>query len=467
MTPKKTHWLRNSIAIMLLFAIAGLALSAVQFMNSSRPTAATANIEFTFEGAANGIAPNGSLFNISDITSDEVLTEALKARDLDGTYTAEQIRECLVARGVYPANMVEQVRSYISLLDTTSNHEVAITDYHATTYTVELYDDFDSSISRENLEGLLKAVISAYKDNFAKIYANGLKQDDLTASLSEYDYPQQADIIEAYLSTVAGYAQEMYARRPSFRHEGAGFNDIVVRLKSLIGSDLARVKADLTLNALSRESDRLKHHYEYEIKVLENQQESQRTRLDALDQLIDAYEKNSVIYLTNGQIVTRIENNSNLTYDTLIDQQTEVSKRIAAISAQALAYRQLLADLTGDEAEPDAAEGIQDGDVGAERRAEAASTADIQIAAVEKNIQAVADKGKACVDDFAAMLKAFNEQEINDKTVSVTRYRYETPTILSGAFITSAIKTAGPICVIGFMLCMVLIIRSRRREERQ
>jgi hypothetical protein len=65
------------------------------------------------------------------------------------------------------------------------------------------------------------------------------------------------------------------------------------------------------------------------------------------------------------------------------------------------------------------------------------------------------------------MLDAFNKHEINDQTVAVTSYNYITPKVLSGAFVIAAIKTAGPICAIGLMLCLVLIIRSRKREARQ
>jgi hypothetical protein len=65
------------------------------------------------------------------------------------------------------------------------------------------------------------------------------------------------------------------------------------------------------------------------------------------------------------------------------------------------------------------------------------------------------------------MLKAFNNEEINDSTVSVTKYTYVAPQILSGTFAVAAIKTAGPICAIGFMICLLMIIHVRRKQQRQ
>lgn len=471
MTQKKTHWLRTSIVIMLIFAIAGLALTVVQFMHSSTPTAATATIEFTFEGAADGIAPNGTMFSVSDINSEDVLGEALKACALDDTYTVEQLQQCLVIRGVYPANMVEQVKSYISLLDTSSNHEVSINDYHATTYTIELYDDFDNNISREQLETLLKAIVSAYKKNFAIVYANGLNKVDLTTVLTDYDYLQQADFIDTYFSTMATYAQEMYTRRPAFLHEGKGFNDITVRLNTLIGNDLVRIKAEATMNALSRTPIQLENNYRFQINALENQMDSQKSYLAQLDRLIETYEKNSIVYVSSGQNVTKIDDNTNVTYDILTGQHKTVSEIITTLNAEIVNYQQSLADLTGENTDSDLQDAFEADEAAAtvvvENVANQAEIAEAGRSALEKSIQAIVEKGSTCIDDFEDLLKVFNDEEINDQTVAVTKYSYKMPKILSGAFITAAIKTAGPFCAIGFMLCMLLIIRSRKREEKQ
>lgn len=469
MTRKKTHWLRNSIIIMLLFGIGGLILTCVQFFGNPDPTAATATIEFTFEGAADGIAPNGTRFNLSGITSEDVLTPALKECGLEEKYTVEQLQKSLVARGVYPDNYVSKVSSYESLLDFTSNHEASISNYHATTYSVELYNDFDKSISKSELETLLKAIVSSYRTYFAKAYANGLNRDDL-ALLSNYDYPQQLDIMEAYFTIMSVYAQEMHTRRSAFLYEGEGFNDISTRMKSLVNSDVARLKAEMTLNAVTRESDRLKSQYAFEISDLQNQLDSQKACLAQLDKLIDSYEKKGVIYINSGNVVTKIENNAGITYDTLVSQRKEISDNITAIGAQITTYQQRLADLTGSE-EGDLQANIfafvTDGEAAAAQAdPEQAGMSAAQSAAMESSIEALVTKGNAVLDDFEVMLKAFNGQEINDQTVTVTQYKYVTPQILSGAFVVAAIKTAGPICAIGFMLCLALIIHSRKRERK-
>ena len=84
----------------------------------------------------------------------------------------------------------------------------------------------------------------------------------------------------------------------------------------------------------------------------------------------------------------------------------------------------------------------------------------------EVKIRKLSAKKDSVANAFAAMLEAYTAQEINEKTVSVTDLRYKTPSLVSGAFIVRAIKTAGPICAVGFMVCMVLLIISRRKEEK-
>ena len=67
--------------------------------------------------------------------------------------------------------------------------------------------------------------------------------------------------------------------------------------------------------------------------------------------------------------------------------------------------------------------------------------------------------------DFNGLLTAYNEQQLNDLTVSIGKTSYSVPKLLSGAFIRKTLKIAGPICAVGFMVCMALIFISRRKQS--
>ena len=486
MSVKKTHWLRTTIIVLVICGIAGLALTSVLFFGNPDPTYASATMEFTFDGAADGIAPNGNAFDISGIASEEVLTAALKEASLDGSYTAEQLRDSLVVRGVYPEDMAEKVKSYESLLNFTANRETAVGDFHPTTFDIMLYDSFDPNISQGNLEKLVKGITTAYRAYFDEVYANGLEPDNLLFTLDDYDYPQQLLILQGHYEDMAGYASEMYEREPAFRMNSVGFNDISVRLNNLINSDITRLNADLTMNALTRDTARLLTQYQFEIHDLNIRLDKQTQRLKKLDALVDAYDKNEILYLSTSDSLTKIDGNSSETYDALINERKSVADGITDINSQIATYQLMLSDLlkdnqssskviaatttapTSEEESVTAEEVVQmtDEEI-AEAAAEAERLAKAQTNALEKDIDTLVEKGNGIITDFKAMLSAYNEQEINDMTISVIKYDYKAPKVLSGDFIKMAIKVAGPVCAIGFMLCMVMIIFSRRKEERR
>lgn len=480
---KKPNLVKMTVLVLLVCGIVGVALSAVLFFGNPTPTYASATLAFTFDGAADGIAPNGVAFDPKELVLDEVLAEGLEGASLEGKYTPEEIRPSLVVSGVYPEDMANQVMHYESLLNFTASRELTIGTYHATTFQVALYNDFDRSISKAQLSSLLKGILEAYRTHFAQVYAYGLDTELPVIALDDYDYPQQLQIIEKHLTSLSAYAQELYEDDPTFRLGGAGFNDISVRLKNLIDSNINHLNAELTINALTKNPTRLLTQYQYEIRSLNNQLEKQNQELEKLDKLISTYEKNEIIYLQTSDALTKIDGNSSETYDTLMGRRKEVANGITDINYQIATYELLLTDLLKDDtARAQSAttpagteeEGATSTEAVAamteEELAAAAAEAERVTTArreqLEESIRALVAESDRILADFKAMLQAYNDQKINDLTVSVTEYDFHRPRLLSGAFIKQTIKTAGPLVALGFMVCVVLIIVRRWKEDR-
>lgn len=482
---KKTHWLRTTIIVLVVCGLAGTALAAAMFFGDPDRTSATASLQFSFDGAADGIAPNRNPFNVDELSSDEVLEAALKASELDGVYTPDQLRDNLVVTGSYPDDLVEQVMSYESLMSFTANRELTVSEYHPTLFTVALYSDFDKSISRSKLEALLANILECYRARFAKTCAVNLAwmEDDIY-TLDQYDYPQQLQIIREVMEQQARYAQELYENEPTFLLGGKGFNDIYVRFNNLVESDIERINANITMNALTRNTARLMTQYQYEIKDLSNQLEKQTEQLERVDQLIASYDKNEIIYLSTTDSLTKIDGNSSETYDALVTARKKVSDEITEINSKITTYQLKLADLmkekdnatskatTEEQSATDVSQTVEEiQELTEEEIAAAAAAAEEaaarQVAALETSIANLIEKRNAVTADFTAMLESFTAQEINEQTVRTFNYRYNTPKLLSGAFIKQVIKTAGPFCAIGFMVCMILLIRSRRKEQKR
>ena len=462
-TVKKTHWLRNTLIVLIICGLVGSILAAVLLFSETNQTYATAAIQFSFDGAAEGKAPNGYAFDVNGITSDEVLEKALEASGLTGTYTAEEIRGSMNVTGVYPERIAEQMTRYVSLLDTNADMQAALSDYHATRYSVTLYNNFDQKIDSGKLTELLKNILEMYRGHFAKTYSASLETTDAITDLQEYDYAQQLDAIRTGVNQDNRFALEVQELAPEFRQGGRSFGDIAVRYQNL-GKDIDRLEATITLNAVSKDRTRLQKRYEMEIRTQGFQLESLTEELKQIEAQVDSFEKDGIIYVSANGALNRVGSSSSDTYDKLVEKRKTVSDQIAEINATIALYQARLDDMTGVAAKAAEAAGEAE-DVTAVEELTAAEKAALR-ADVEQKLDMLRTKRDDVRSDFAAMLDAYAAREINEKTVSVSELKYKTPSLLSGAYIVRLIKTAGPFCAVGFMVCMVLLIISRRKEEK-
>ena len=485
----RTHWFRNTLCVLIACSVIGTVLSAILYLNNPGKTYASTSIQFSFDGAAEGTAPNGYAFNISAVASDEVLEKALADAGMADKYTPENIRAQIETTGVYPEDIVNQMMTYESLLDFSANRTLTLSDYHPTLYTVNLYNGFDPSISRENLEKLLRAVLDSYKAFFSEVYTAGKYSVALSYNLEEFDYPQQLTILTRTIEESITYANEIYEKEPALTLNGQGFNDISVRLNNLIETDISRLSANITMNALTKDTSRLITQYDYEILKNTNELNKKNEQLVRLDALISSYEKNEIIYLSTSDSLTKIDGNSSETYDELVATRREVADELTTISNEIAKYHMLLADLINEEEtdsavpantplpaamDSDTADSMAEEIIVPERTqeeidalAKAAEEASAkQIAALEKDILDLESKREAIMKEFADLVQLYNEKRVNDMTVSVFGYRYQAPSLFSGSFIKQTIKIVGMFCVIGFVICMILLINSRRKEEK-
>ena len=486
MKKKTGSLLKTTIAVLLICAIAGVALSAVLFLKVDPDRSfASATLQFTFDGAAEGKAPNGYHFDIRDITSDEVLSAALTAVSMDSRYTPEQIRPQLVAKGVYPDNIVEQIMNYESLMNFDASRTLTITEYHPTLFNITLYKDFDASISNADLSKLLTAILNEYRTYFAKKHA--VTVDPTTYmeifELSQYDYPQQLNVVSQSMRSIARYAEELYTVDPYFKVNGVGFNDYYIRMNKLLDNDVARLEADLTIHALTKNTERLLTQYQFEIQELNNELTMQEKVLQQMDALIAGYEKNEIIYLSTTDSLTKIDGNSSETYDYLVEQRKKVSDEITDIKSELNTYRTKLQDLSGEQADSTTATATVESTEGSEDSentetvtlsneelkalaAEAEAANQAKVADLEANIASLTETAKSITSDFRALLDEYNKEKVNELTIVTGRVLSRYPKLASGAFIKRVIKTAGPICCVALMICLCFVIASQRKKMR-
>ena len=463
---RKTHWFRLTLLVLIVCGVAGVILAAVQFRHNPDRTYASSTVQFSFNGAGEGRAPNGYNYDVSAFTSDEVLNEALQGAGLENTYTAEDIRANLLVTGQYPENVVQQMTRYVSLLDENADNQVSLGDYRATEYSVRLYNDFDRNIPKDQLNDLLSRIIYAFRARFIQQYSPSLNQTEVLADLTGYDYTQQLTAISEIAAQQSRYAEEMDELDPSFRFNGKSFGDLTVRYTAL-NSEMDRLNATIILNALSKDQARLKGQYEMEIRTLTIEQEALAAELQHINEMVQKYEKDSIIYVSTENALRQVSSTSSSTYDNLVRKQNSLKDEMAANNALIAQYTSRLADMEKTAAQRSTVE-TESGEEDAAAAAPLTEAEKAQLQAdLEKRIENLIDRKNEIQNDFIAMLKAYSDQEINERTISATAVKYDAPSLLSVRFAVQAVKTALPFCVCGFALCLILLICSRLREDRK
>ena len=341
-----TLW-RRVICLLCCALVIGIIVSFVTFFKSRSEDRVAVTLQMSFDGAADGIAPNGYRFDVAELLSDEVLTGALKASSLDGKCTADEIRKCITVAGRYPQDIVDQTMSYDSLLDFTANRQLTIDKFHPTQFTITLTNSADNRLTKAQMQSLLENIIAEYKTYFAEVSVMGRTDESKTFDLANYDYAQQLEIIERRIRIMENYATEMYENEPSFRSSDGGFNDIVVRLDNLITNDISRISAKLTLNALTKDPERLLSQYRYELKNLNNQLNAQSKVLGLVDKIVEAYEKAEILYISTQDALTKIDGNSSITYDKLVEIRKDIADSNTKLNSRKEDILLKLQDLLG------------------------------------------------------------------------------------------------------------------------
>ena len=236
----------------------------------------------------------------------------------------------------------------------------------------------------------------------------------------------------------------------------------------------------MTLNALTKDPDRLSTQYKFELRDLNNRLSRRKQQLASLDTLIDSYEKSEIIYISTAESFTKIDGNSTQTYDALVDLRKAIAAENTATGSKIAAYRLKLTDLIGEETtdNKDDASDKTDADTKdagendtetetttePEKQTISAESLKAEREAFEAEIKTLSAKCDSVSSDFSAMVKAWNASKLNELSVTVSGQKYNAPKLVSGDFIKAAIQTAGPIVVLAVIVCLGMIIVYKKKQ---
>ncbi len=438
------------LALIIVGAIGVGLASLLFFADQEHQSYASCSVQLLFDGAAKGETPFGNKFSLTSGDASEIIALALDQSGMKEKYTVDDIAANLYIGGAYTKDAVNNLVNGVSVVDylKDNNQSVPVTsnEFNPTTYNVILYSDFDSKISSNDLEKLLDSILKVYRSQiFEKnsLIYKGIDSIEMVCAY-KYDYQQKLDIIRGNLHSLQSWANTMFAQKTTFSSNGLSFQDVSLKCQQLLDYDLQLLDSQVYVNSFTKDPLRMRYQYEFYIEELTRTLDSQNELLSSVNLMIDAYEKDALLYLASGDNITKIESTSDQTYDELVAKRTGINENITQTEARISRYQSILDNL------------------GKSSRIDA-SKLEIEITALEKK---VSDLG----NDFGKMLEEYNNLYFNPETISVSKIKYNEPELLSGSFVVMAIKCAGPLCLITLivilLVSLILEIKMQKKQKK-
>ena len=446
---KKNKRISLYVTLVAVCAVVGLIIALIKFFGTEKTKRnASITIEFTYEGAARNLTPDGVKFSINDIMADSIIEIGLASVDMLEKYSVEDIRNSMTVSGQYPSDVISQLKDYDSLYDFSESRTITLNDYYPTIYQLQLYDDFDPGVSESTMRKIVKAIAENYRGYFINRYRHALYTQNLDniLILGNYDFSQRIKVLKYRMNLLEQYAGELYKADTNYKYNGMSFNDLLLKCRSLKNDTLGNMEATIMIEVLSTNANRLKNQYLYEIQLLENEKTYKETCLSDLNSLIEIYQTDGILYIPSGDSVVKVDSNSKETYEMLMARKKNISERLVAIDADVSRYKGYLEDMGS-----------------------ASYMSSTRSNSITEQINNINERLGELENTFKEMLGDYNSIIVDDNTVLVDSPRSNSASLFSGSFILMVIKCAGPFCIIALVICLlhatVFEIRRYRKNE--
>ena len=191
--------LKNWGWILFLFIAAFLVSAFYSALHADDTAKAT--LILRYEKAYEGLNPNGSRFNINELMSEEVLTEAIEMAGLDGNLSPRQLQKSISVGA--------------------SGSQSPKNKYIATEYSISLNNK--SLPEKVSARSMLGIVMECYKNFFLEHY--GRNDGVLDVDWSETDaweYLEFADIMEVKVTNIITYLEALQKESGTYNFQTSG-----------------------------------------------------------------------------------------------------------------------------------------------------------------------------------------------------------------------------------------------------
>ncbi len=207
------RYLSKGKILILIFALLG-ASWVYYYANSQQVYTATTVIRYNNSAISQGLTPNGSELDVSEIYSSTVIKGAIE--DMGLNCTVDEVRSKVKVTPIIPE---EEETKKETALSKGEEYYYFPTDY---IITYEVGSDKSANFAGNMLDAIVKNYYSFYSEKYVDQLI--LPNNASNIKANEYEYIESAEILQQSLKDIDDYLLQKKTNYPDFRASATGYS---------------------------------------------------------------------------------------------------------------------------------------------------------------------------------------------------------------------------------------------------
>lgn len=331
------------IFIIIITFILGLLIPITMYAFKDKEDEAVAIIGLDYNGAESGLAPNGSVLDISYLKSSYIIQNALNNVTLSKSVSVALIQSNLTITGV----LTDETKQQKEVLDTlkadkSAEYAKLIQNYtlkYRAQYIVSLSSTFVNenkkfTLSSTDTSHLLTAIIDAYNKYFIETYQDKSLPNNYIGAIDNntLDYLDILDEIQSSLSYLENYCNTKSSSYPSFKgKDGLTFSDLANTIHTIKDTDIDYIYSYIYLNNVSKYPETQLTNYRYQKREASLELAEVNTSISTVSNSINNYKADKVVVSNpDSGVATEVEVNSEY-YNDLVLELSNLNSRKSSL----------------------------------------------------------------------------------------------------------------------------------------
>ena len=342
------------VYIILMTFIIGLLVPLLIYNFKDKNESAIAVLGLDYDGAEEGLAPDGTSLDISYLKSSYIIQNALSNVKLSKNVSVALVQSNLTITGV----LTDETKQNLEILEELK--ELKSAEYNKLVQNIELkyraqyiitlkngFKDGNSKVTlpSDELAHLLTAITNSYAEYFNDTYQDNSLPNDYISAIDKdsLDLLDILDEIQVSLEYLEEYCNSRAKYISGFRtSDGLSFEDLASTINTIKNSDIDYIYSYIYLNRISRYPSVQLTKYKYEKRQATLDLSEVNASITTLKNSIDNYKSDEIVIssVDNNNQPIKVKVNSNY-YNELVfklsllnEEKTSLERKISRLDSK-------------------------------------------------------------------------------------------------------------------------------------